>query len=208
MMLPLLPRFAEPGKSGETLFVPHHLSDPLCTWSRLCTRLGIAYQSPCDDAATVVRRIAAADRVIAESLHAAIVADAFGVPWQAVSISHAFNRGKWQDWALSLGFEALEVHRFFGALRDLKAVWKAVRKGVRGGRPAVLPAAAAAPVVPLYDTVVSRRVRPKPWLEPFALAELARARRRRFVLSDRRALARVQDRFGSVLAECRAAYGF
>jgi hypothetical protein len=36
--------------------------------------------------------------VLAQSLHAPIVADAFRVPWRALRGSH-FNALKWTDWA-------------------------------------------------------------------------------------------------------------
>ena len=51
----------------------------------------------------VGRMIAAADLVIAESMHAAILADAFRVPWVAVTTSDAINSFKWNDFVQSLG---------------------------------------------------------------------------------------------------------
>ncbi len=50
----------------------------------------------------MVRRIAAADKVIAESMHAAIIADAFRVPWIPVALSREVSPFKWVDWASSL----------------------------------------------------------------------------------------------------------
>lgn len=66
---------------------------------------GIIALSPTGDARTVIRRIAGARRVIAESLHAAIVADAFRVPWQAVQFTRRFNHFKWRDWGYSVEME-------------------------------------------------------------------------------------------------------
>src|SRR5690606_31984382 len=40
--------------------------------------------------------------VIAEAMHAAIIADSYRVPWVSVSSSRRINAFKWQDWAASL----------------------------------------------------------------------------------------------------------
>ena len=50
----------------------------------------------------MVRRIAAADKVIAESMHAAIIADAFRVPWVPVALSREVSPFKWVDWTSSV----------------------------------------------------------------------------------------------------------
>lgn len=199
VMLPLLPRFASIAPTGETLFIPHHKSVPLCDWASLCRKLGIAFQSPCDDAEVVIRRIAGAGRVIAESMHAAIIADAFGVPWQAVGISRTFNAEKWQDWALGIGFDNLKIRLFFNLLRKIQALRS--RRTVP-----TAPPQTAAPAV-LYERVVTETIEPKPYLYPLGFLELARARAgRHFTLSDRTGLARAQERFRAILTRCAADY--
>ncbi len=84
------------------IFVPHWKSVRYGDWEAICNRLGIEFVHPCRDSRTVVRRIAAADKVIAESMHAAIVADAFRVPWIPVALSREVSPFKWVDWTSSM----------------------------------------------------------------------------------------------------------
>lgn len=98
-----LPEFQNIPKSGRPVFVPHHASVHRVDWARLCDKAGVDYVSPEGEARDVIRKLAAAPLVIAESMHAVILADAFGTPWVGVSISHLFNGAKWLDWADSVG---------------------------------------------------------------------------------------------------------
>jgi len=84
------------------IFIPHWKSVRYGNWQAICNNLGIEFVDPCQDSKSVVRRIAAAEKVIAESMHAAIVADAFRVPWIPVALSREILPFKWVDWALSV----------------------------------------------------------------------------------------------------------
>lgn len=95
--------FQDIPKTGGTVFVPHWESTIGGLWPQLCSLAGMSYVDPCGEAKHVIRQIAGADLVIAESMHAAILADAFRVPWVAVSTSESINSFKWNDWAKSLG---------------------------------------------------------------------------------------------------------
>lgn len=97
------PAFAQPEPTGGVLFVPHWKSVRYGQWREACALAGIEFVDPCADAHTVVRRIAGARMVIAESMHAAIVADAFRVPWVPVVLSRELAPFKWSDWAASIG---------------------------------------------------------------------------------------------------------
>ena len=90
-----------PKKHG-TVFVPHWETALHGCWDEVCERVGISYVDPCADAHEVISSIAQSSLVIAESMHAAILADAFRVPWIAVTTSKQINPFKWQDWASSL----------------------------------------------------------------------------------------------------------
>ena len=105
IMLSDFPEFQGLSRVGRPVFVPHEASMHRNDWARLCDVAGVDYVSPGDDARTVIRRLATAPLVIAESMHAAIIADAFGTPWHGVSISHRFNGVKWLDWADSIGIK-------------------------------------------------------------------------------------------------------
>jgi succinoglycan biosynthesis protein ExoV len=88
--------------AAETLFVPHYTTARDPAWRRACARAGIRYVDPTADCLTILKRIASARLVIAEAMHAAIVADAFRVPWVPVASTPYFSTFKWVDWTLSL----------------------------------------------------------------------------------------------------------
>jgi succinoglycan biosynthesis protein ExoV len=102
ILLATLPEFTPRERRG-IIFVPHWKSVRYGDWEGICKSLGIEFIDPCQDSRHVVRRIASAKKVIAESMHAAIIADAFRVPWIPVALSREISPFKWVDWAASLG---------------------------------------------------------------------------------------------------------
>jgi succinoglycan biosynthesis protein ExoV len=69
-------------------------------WPELVQRAGLAFIDPRGPVLTVLAEIAACKFLVTEAMHGAILADAYGVPWVAVSTAatHAF---KWRDWCAS-----------------------------------------------------------------------------------------------------------
>ena len=111
ILLPLMPEFAPTPRRGIA-FVPHWTTAQEGIWQSACAQAGIEFIDPRGEAKDVIRRIAAAELVIAESMHGAIVADAFRVPWVAI-VSGRDTPMKWHDWALALGmnYRPYEVGR-------------------------------------------------------------------------------------------------
>lgn len=105
VMVAEMPEFQNLPRTGGAIFVPHWESTVGGIWPLVCKAAGLGYVDPCGEARSVIRAIAQADLVVAESMHAAILADAFRVPWVAVSTSRSINSFKWQDWAKSLGVD-------------------------------------------------------------------------------------------------------
>jgi succinoglycan biosynthesis protein ExoV len=105
IMVSQMPEFRGLAKTGRAVFVPHWTSATDGMWADVCETLGIDYLDPRGDAKTVIGKIARAPRVLAESMHAAIIADAFRVPWTAVTTSREVNSFKWRDWAASVEVE-------------------------------------------------------------------------------------------------------
>lgn len=101
ILLATLPEFQGLKRQG-VIFIPHWKSVRYGDWPRICQSLGIEFVDPCQDSKLVVKRIAGAEKVIAESMHAAIIADAFRVPWVPVALSREISPFKWVDWASSL----------------------------------------------------------------------------------------------------------
>lgn len=102
VMVADMPEFQNVPKTRGAIFVPHWESTIGGVWPAVCKSAGLAYIDPCGEAKSVIRAIAGAELVVAESMHAGILADAFRVPWVAVSTSRSINSFKWQDWATSL----------------------------------------------------------------------------------------------------------
>jgi succinoglycan biosynthesis protein ExoV len=105
VMVAEMPEFQGLARNGGAIFVPHWESTVGGVWPQVCRAVGLGYVDPCGEARSVIRAIAQAELVVAESMHAAILADAFRVPWVAVTTSKSINSFKWRDWAGSLGVE-------------------------------------------------------------------------------------------------------
>ncbi|MBB2971359.1 polysaccharide pyruvyl transferase family protein [Mesorhizobium sp. RMAD-H1] len=103
VMVTDMPEFRSLPKKHKTIFVPHWESAIGGIWDSVCKTVGLTYIDPCGEAKSVIRDIAQSRLVIAESMHAAILADAFRIPWIAVTTSGNINSFKWNDWADSVG---------------------------------------------------------------------------------------------------------
>ena len=104
MLLATLPEFA-PLASAErngVVFVPHFEAERGAAWQLACCKAGVEYIDPLGDSRAIVERIRGARLVIAEAMHAAIVADTLRVPWVPVVSSPQVSTFKWLDWTRSL----------------------------------------------------------------------------------------------------------
>lgn len=104
LLLATLPRFRplEAANRRDILFVPHFQAMEEGDWARACALSGVTLLDPRQPADRVIARIRTARLVIADSMHAAIVADTMRVPWVPVASSPRINSFKWLDWTLSL----------------------------------------------------------------------------------------------------------
>ena len=84
-------------------FMPHHVSATLFDWRPLCRRLGIRYVDPTAPVEPTLAALASSHLVIADAMHAAILADTLRIPWVPVTIYGHANPFKWNDWCASLG---------------------------------------------------------------------------------------------------------
>ena len=135
--------FSVSASKGGPIFIPHRLTARLdLNWQRVTDRLGAEVVLPGGESQEVIRRIASAELVIAESMHAAIIADAFRVPWIPVRISHHFNEFKWQDWADSVE-ATLEYHDALSQLRQVYFMARRAKAALSGKKAAKGPEAQA-----------------------------------------------------------------
>lgn len=208
IMIPEFAEFRAIKTTGRPIFIPHHTSMGRHDWAEVCRNAGANFVSPSDDAKEVIRRIAAAPLVLAESMHAAILADSFRVPWIPVSISPWFNAAKWNDWGESLEltfaitplFPQLDsIARFLRNRLRRQPSSKGTAAAGKGAGPSESQNTA---MKPQYRNTARRR-----------LEHLVVARRIRTILgqtpylSDPAILADRKARYEKVLAGIRADYG-
>jgi succinoglycan biosynthesis protein ExoV len=202
-----LPRFENTAEHRtDTIFVPHRLTAKLAlNWGAIEQRADLKVVLPQDDAVSVIKRIRDARLVIAESMHGAIIADAFRVPWIPVAISHHFNTFKWQVWADSMEVElrlneALRLPRnAYFILRNQRQKLRNLRRTQTG--PNQKPVQSTAPFEnPNYldkterDSVKTLIARLAPVVEHLLARDLRRLARQRPSLSSDSVLAGRKDR--------------
>lgn len=103
VMVTEMPAFQNLPKIHRKSFVPHWESTIAGLWPTICATVGLHYIDPRGEANEVIRQIAQSELIVAESMHGAILADAFRVPWVAVTTSSSINSFKWSDWAETVG---------------------------------------------------------------------------------------------------------
>ncbi|MBD9375304.1 polysaccharide pyruvyl transferase family protein [Rhizobium sp. ARZ01] len=110
VMVADMPEFRHLPKAHRKSFVPHWESTIAGLWPEVCATVGVNYIDPRGDAKEVIAEIARSEMIIAESMHGAILADAFRVPWVAVSTSPNINSFKWNDWTDTVGVTYRPCH--------------------------------------------------------------------------------------------------
>jgi succinoglycan biosynthesis protein ExoV len=105
----LAPRLidARADAEGPVGIVPYFSSSELA-WTRVANHLGWNVISPKSTVENFMAAIAKCSRVWCESMHGAIFADAYGVPWRPISATSVAAEGrthafKWTDWTASMG---------------------------------------------------------------------------------------------------------
>lgn len=83
--------------------VPHWETIIRGRWPEVSEALGYNLIDPTQDISDIIESIAGSKLVLTESLHGAIVADAYGIPWLPFCTSGNFSFFKWEDWTTSVG---------------------------------------------------------------------------------------------------------
>lgn len=89
--------------AGRVGLIPHHKSYDTFDWDTIAARAGLYAIDPRATPESVADAIGSCERVLTESLHGAIFADAMGLPWRATVLARRFNDFKWSDWLDTLG---------------------------------------------------------------------------------------------------------
>lgn len=138
-----------PGRIG---LVPHHKSYDGADWNAIAHAAGLVAIDPRQSPEAVTAALAGCERVLTESLHGAIFADAMNIPWRAVVLARRFNDFKWDDWLDTLGMrldaaevqvELLRALPFGKAVGNRLARW--TDRGGAGARNRLRPLRAATP---------------------------------------------------------------
>ena len=88
--------------NGPVGLVPHYMTCDSFDWQQVAQQAGMVLINPRQSPAAVVRQMRGCSRILAESLHGAICADAMGIPWAACVLAHRFNEFKWRDWLATI----------------------------------------------------------------------------------------------------------
>lgn len=102
-------------------YVPHFRTEAVFV-SALCDGLGLRHISPTLSVDAFLGELRRCRLVVTESLHGAILADAFRIPWVAVSsasrrIEGATHAFKWTDWLESMELSSLPIPLRYPPLR-------------------------------------------------------------------------------------------
>ena len=89
---------ASPTGEGAWGLMPHHATWDGFDWEQVAGQAGMLAINPKQSPVAVVAQMRRCSRVLSESLHGAIFADALGIPWAGCVLSHRFNQFKWRDW--------------------------------------------------------------------------------------------------------------
>jgi succinoglycan biosynthesis protein ExoV len=191
----------EAGKAeGRPVFIPHHSTDEaLPRLAKVASWAGLKYKSPSDPDIEVISAIASSRLVVTESMHGAILADAFGVPWVAVRIADKFNSWKWQDWGASLDMTPI-IHEVG---RPTSLHGRAAAKVGRAGRKLVAARGAEVRSKVLQERSGLSRTA----FEAQLASRLHRAARRPAQLSSRSILERQKQRLYTVARQVERDYG-
>ena len=159
ILLSALPECAPSPESERKgiVFMPHYQSLPAGNWQEACEAAGFEFLDPRLESRGIVQRLRTAELVLADAMHAAIVADTLRVPWIPLVTSPTINTFKWLDWTLSMD---LEYHPIQLAPSTSLEVWRNKTNFLYGGSFFLDDPTVDAV---LADFEAKRRIRAKPW---------------------------------------------
>jgi succinoglycan biosynthesis protein ExoV len=88
--------------NGPIGLIPHYRTWDSFDWVTVATNAGMVAINPRQSPTDVMAQTRACSRILAESLHGAICADAMAIPWAPCILAHRFNTFKWLDWLATI----------------------------------------------------------------------------------------------------------
>lgn len=137
-------------RTGPVGLIPHHATWDSFDWASVASKAGMLAISPRQSPGAVIAQMRTCSRILAESLHGAICADAMGIPWAACILAHRFNEFKWRDWLATVNrpYAPLAMNvPLVGSITRTKSMANRLARLIRyqrsTRRPALRPVAAA-----------------------------------------------------------------
>jgi Polysaccharide pyruvyl transferase len=99
--------------NGPVGLIPHYATWDSYDWVTIAANVGMVAIDPHQAPNQVISQMRKCSRIMAESLHGAICADAMGIPWAVCILAHRFNEFKWRDWMATINrpFKAFVIDR-------------------------------------------------------------------------------------------------
>ncbi len=88
--------------NGPIGLIPHYRTWDSFDWITVAANAGMVAINPRQSPNDVIAQTRACSRILAESLHGAICADAMAIPWAPCILAHRFNTFKWLDWLATI----------------------------------------------------------------------------------------------------------
>ncbi|GGE49007.1 hypothetical protein GCM10007276_27650 [Agaricicola taiwanensis] len=124
ILLRRLPAFQNaPEQRRGVVFMPHLSVVNYARWDEVCRRAGVTYLDPRDDSRRTLAAINQAELVLADAMHAAIVADSLRVPWRPLITTAAISTLKWMDWSLAVGADYRPSKLRFSCVSECLTHW-------------------------------------------------------------------------------------
>jgi hypothetical protein len=101
-LYPDLYEMLDAGRPSLTGLIPHWATWKSFDWAKVANQAGMVGIDPRLPPAQIVQKMRSCTRILTESLHGAVFADAMGIPWAPAVFAHRFHRFKWEDWSASI----------------------------------------------------------------------------------------------------------
>lgn len=100
-------------KNSPVGLIPHYQTWDSFDWPEVARQAGMVAINPRQAPQIVIDQMRQCSRILTESLHGAICADAMGIDWAPCVMAHRFNDFKWRDWLATIDreFAPLVLHK-------------------------------------------------------------------------------------------------
>jgi hypothetical protein len=130
-------------RSGAIGLIPHWATWRSFNWESVAAHAGMIGIDARLPPAQVMHKMRSCSRILTESLHGAVFADAMGIPWAPAILAHRFNRFKWEDWSATIHrqFNPFVADRpLINSITPIKSITNRIAKSINFKAATRLPA--------------------------------------------------------------------